>query len=94
VERDGLARFYQLDADEQWQRRLCLDTIDDPTCRDLLERFARAKILVAVWDMTSDLSLPHFIARSSSRMPMHSVVWVRLADWAAMRGAPWRSAAP
>lgn len=36
------------------------ETIDDPDCRELLARFARAEIDVAIWDVTSDLGVPCF----------------------------------
>jgi ribosomal protein S12 methylthiotransferase accessory factor len=39
-----------------------LDTVDDPTCRELLERFDRAGVTTAVWDITSDAGLPAFRA--------------------------------
>lgn len=37
-----------------------LSTVDDPGCREVLERFTAAGVTVAVWDMTSDLGLPTF----------------------------------
>ncbi len=41
-------------------RRVDLDTVDDPVCVDLLNRFDNADVLVAVWDITSDIGVPVF----------------------------------
>ena len=41
---------------------LGLETIGDPACRWLLDRFAAAGIEVAVWDVRSDLGIPCFLA--------------------------------
>jgi YcaO-like protein with predicted kinase domain len=43
-------------------RRVDLSTIDDPVCLDLLQRFERAGVNVAVWDATSDVAVAAFIA--------------------------------
>ncbi len=39
-----------------------LDTVEDPACRWLLDRFAAAGIEVAAWDVSSDLGVPAFVA--------------------------------
>ena len=39
-----------------------LDSIDDPGCRALLDRFAGADVRVAVFDATSDVGVPVFAA--------------------------------
>jgi ribosomal protein S12 methylthiotransferase accessory factor len=51
------------------QTRVDLDTIDDPACRDLLTRFDRAGIAVGVWDASSELELPVFVAEIVDRDP-------------------------
>jgi len=40
--------------------RVALDSIDDPGCLELLSKFERAAIDVAVWDVTSDVGIPAF----------------------------------
>ncbi len=42
--------------------RVDLDTVDDPLCREVLDLYARAGVLVGVWDITSDLGVPAFRA--------------------------------
>jgi ribosomal protein S12 methylthiotransferase accessory factor len=60
VERDAASMFALLDADAQRARGVDLTTIDDACCRDILERYARAGVDVAVWDITSDVGIPTF----------------------------------
>lgn len=57
IERDAVALFYQRSPPEQAQRRLRLDTITG-TATELLERFERASVGVALWDITTDLGAP------------------------------------
>lgn len=61
IERDAQALFYVLPPEEQWQRRIALDTIDDDDCRLLLDKFRGAGIRVAVWNLTSDTGLAVFM---------------------------------
>jgi YcaO-like protein with predicted kinase domain len=67
IERDAIALFLGQGARAQWARRIDLDSVGDPTCRTLLERFDRADIDVAVWDTTSDLGLPSFLCSALDR---------------------------
>jgi ribosomal protein S12 methylthiotransferase accessory factor len=60
IERDADAKFSRLTAIEQEARRLDLKTVDDPDCHDVLERYVRAGVAVAVWDTTSDLGVAAF----------------------------------
>jgi ribosomal protein S12 methylthiotransferase accessory factor len=60
VERDAKARFDACPPDEQERRRVDLASIDDVDCRDALQRFRRAGISVAVWDITGPVALPAF----------------------------------
>jgi YcaO-like protein with predicted kinase domain len=66
IERDALALFY---ADErgQWQRRLQLESVTEATCRELLVAYERAGIDVAVWEITSDIRVPAFLAMIRDR---------------------------
>jgi YcaO-like protein with predicted kinase domain len=61
IERDALSLFLQSDAHYQAIRRLNLETVDDPICLELLEKYERASISVSVWDITSDLGIPCFL---------------------------------
>jgi len=69
VERDALTLFYRTDGPAQWQRRICLSTIDDPTCAELLQRYDRARVSVAVWDVTSDVGVATFLCAIIDRDP-------------------------
>jgi YcaO-like protein with predicted kinase domain len=61
IERDALTLFYARTADEQWRRRLNLRSVSDDLCVDLLERYERASVDVAVWDIATDLEVPSFL---------------------------------
>jgi ribosomal protein S12 methylthiotransferase accessory factor len=50
-------------------QRLSLDTVDDPGCRSVLERYAAADVGVAVWDVTSDIGIPTFACTILDREP-------------------------
>jgi YcaO-like protein with predicted kinase domain len=63
IERDALTLWNQRDERFQDESRLDLETISDPSCRSLLERFARSGVAVGVWDLTSDVGVPVFLAR-------------------------------
>jgi YcaO-like protein with predicted kinase domain len=52
VERDATARFAARSDEDREARRLNLRTVDDPDCCAVLERYRRARVDVAVWDVT------------------------------------------
>ena len=60
IERDAVALFYRLPAVEQSQRRLRLDTVQDPGAVGVLKLYTAAGIRVAVWDITSDVGVAAF----------------------------------
>jgi YcaO-like protein with predicted kinase domain len=58
----GLYEVIERDAEAAWRRsgadrRIVLDTIDDPACRALIERIAAAGARVFVWDLASDTGI-------------------------------------
>jgi len=60
IERDATSLWRHRPRDEQDRRRLDLGTVNDRNCRAILEKFARAEIDVAVWDVTTDVGAPTF----------------------------------
>src|SRR6478672_11901373 len=60
VERDATALFELRDPEEREAGRIDLASVDDPGCREVLERCERAAIAVAVWETTSDVGIPAF----------------------------------
>lgn len=60
VERDATALWKLGSVPQQEDRRIDLATLDDPTCGEVLAKFQRAGLSVAVWDITSDIGLPCF----------------------------------
>ena len=60
IERDSTSLWTQMEASRQSRTRIALDTIDEGSCRDVLDRLERAEISVAVWDTTTDVGVPAF----------------------------------
>ncbi len=61
VERDAIALWSCLGIDRMGDKRLDLDTVEDPGCQEILEKYDRADMDVAVWNATSDVGIPAFI---------------------------------
>lgn len=58
----GLCEVIERDAEAAWRRsgsdrRIVLDSIDDPACRALIDRIAAAGARVFVWDLASDVGI-------------------------------------
>jgi ribosomal protein S12 methylthiotransferase accessory factor len=60
VERDASARFAARHDEQREACRLDLRSVDDADCRAVLERYHRAGVDVAVWDVTSHVGLAAF----------------------------------
>jgi YcaO-like protein with predicted kinase domain len=60
VERDSTALSGPRAEDERAANRIDLDTVDDPGCREALDRFAAAGIAVGAWETTTDVGIPSF----------------------------------
>ena len=63
IERDAITLWHQLAAEDREATRVDLNTVTDVRCRDLLDRFAQAGVMVAVWEATSDIGVPVFLCR-------------------------------
>jgi ribosomal protein S12 methylthiotransferase accessory factor len=60
VERDATTLWHCRSEEERRRTRLDLTTVDDPGCRDVLERCERAGVSVAVWEITTEIGVPAF----------------------------------
>lgn len=60
MERDGLARFFELDRSRRDGRLLRLEPVRDETVSALRVRLADAAIRTAVWDLTASAGIPVF----------------------------------
>jgi YcaO-like protein with predicted kinase domain len=61
IERDGTTLWAMKSEAQQEESRVDLSTIDDPGCRELLDRYQRAGVSVAVWDLTTDVGVAAFM---------------------------------
>ncbi len=68
IERDGTTLFLGLPGLLQWQRRIDLATVQDDTCRTLLQAYRDAEVDVAVWDTSSDLGVASFLCLALDRV--------------------------
>ena len=67
VERDA-ATLMGLSGPELHNRSLVrLDTVDDPACRETLQKYAAADFEVGVWEITNDIGIPAFVCRIRER---------------------------
>ncbi|MBZ5568255.1 MAG: YcaO-like family protein [Acidobacteriia bacterium] len=60
VERDATTLFFLLSEEERDRRRIDPDTVDDPGCREVLDKYEQAGVTVGVWESTTDVGLPCF----------------------------------
>jgi YcaO-like protein with predicted kinase domain len=61
IERDATALWNIRTDEERQATRLDLTTVDDPGCREVIDKFHAAGVEAAVWETTSDIGLPAFI---------------------------------
>ena len=67
VERDATALWNLLPRKTRDLTGIDLESVEDPTCRDVLEKLERADFGVAVWETTSDVGIAAFFALISDR---------------------------
>jgi ribosomal protein S12 methylthiotransferase accessory factor len=65
IERDALALWQA--TPRRRRRRLVPESVTETRCRELVRRFARRKIALSVWDATSDIGVPCFVASIADR---------------------------
>jgi YcaO-like protein with predicted kinase domain len=61
VERDSSSLWRFRDQAAKEGSRLDLATVDDPACRQVLEKFERAGLATLVWDTTTDVGIASFL---------------------------------
>jgi YcaO-like protein with predicted kinase domain len=69
VERDATCLWHLRGEAARRETRLDPDTVDDPACLQVLERFERAGMEVAVWETTTDVELASFYCVLAERSP-------------------------
>lgn len=73
IERDAYAKWFQSIPQEKASVKIDVRTIDSSPCQDLIQKFSDAGLLVGIWDITSNIGVPAFLARIvNSDSPPHS----------------------
>lgn len=67
VERDAATLHSVRAPGETASRRIDPDSVDDPGCREALDRFDRAGLSVGMWDITTDVGIPAFTCQIADR---------------------------
>lgn len=60
IERDAVALWHFRPDAEKRRRSVDPASVEDPPCRQVLDRFEQAGIGVTIWDVTSDIGVPAF----------------------------------
>jgi YcaO-like protein with predicted kinase domain len=60
IERDAYALWQYRSPEDRRSRRVDLASVSDAGCRELLDRFESAGMLVGVWEMTTDVAVPAY----------------------------------
>lgn len=86
----GLGEVIERDAVSVWRARarrfgipegrIDPTSVDDPACRNLLDRYAAASIDVGIWDVTSDVGIPAFFVLIMDQVNADSTVMARPAN--------------
>jgi ribosomal protein S12 methylthiotransferase accessory factor len=69
VERDAMTMWHYAKERDRLKTRIGLKSIEDDGCRALLERFERAGVRVAVWEVTTDVGIPAFVCTIADASP-------------------------
>ncbi|QSQ23954.1 YcaO-like family protein [Pyxidicoccus parkwayensis] len=69
VERDSTTLWHARGPRAQAKTRLDLGSVDDESCREVLEKYARAGVAVGAWETTSDVGVPAFTCSIVDREP-------------------------
>lgn len=69
IERDAATLWWLSGEERRLRTRVDLSTVDDPDCREVLDRCERAGVLPFVWEITSDIGVPAFSCTIVDREP-------------------------
>ena len=61
VERDAISLWNAASPKHRMATRVAINSIDNETCNQLLQKYFDADIAVGIWDITSDINIPTFI---------------------------------
>lgn len=62
IERDATTLWHSLSPTRRAQTKIDTSTIDDPLCKDVMTTVRKAGLALGVWDTTSDVGVPAFLA--------------------------------
>ncbi|MGH9773961.1 MAG: YcaO-like family protein [Candidatus Acidiferrales bacterium] len=68
IEADALALWSFVGRNARRKRRILLETVDDPACQKTIKMYKEAGILVAAWNLTTDIGVPTFECQIVSKI--------------------------
>lgn len=71
IERYSTHLFGLLSFEQRSERALDLSSVNDPSCQRLIRQCSAANVLLNVWDATSEIRVPSFIACLSDESDAH-----------------------
>jgi ribosomal protein S12 methylthiotransferase accessory factor len=79
VERDATTLWNFLDNRAKQETEVDIDTVDDELCADLIHRCRQAGLSVRVWEATSDIGIPTYVAELRESSLKQGAVWGKAA---------------
>jgi YcaO-like protein with predicted kinase domain len=95
IERDAYALFELLPEDQMWNRLCAAGFIDDPQLNQLLSSIERAGVSLQLFEMTTDIRVPSYMAVLSPSQPEKSDVptWSSICGGCGCHPRPTRAIA-
>ncbi len=60
IERDATTIWHQMQPGDREVTRLKVESVDDPECREIIDRITKAGLELAIWETTSDIGITAF----------------------------------
>jgi YcaO-like protein with predicted kinase domain len=79
IERDATTLWNFLDDLAKQETEIDLGTVSDPLCVDLIDRCCRAGLSLRIWEATSDIGIPTYVAELRETSLKRGAVWGKAA---------------
>ena len=79
IERDATTLWNFLDNPAKQETEIDLGTVSDQLCLELIDRCCQAELSLRVWEATSDIGIPTYVAELRERSSKRGAVWGKAA---------------